>query len=32
MLYHEIEDDTLCVLGLVHEHQHPDYLKRELDL
>ncbi len=27
---YEIEHDTLYVLGLVHEHRHPDFLKRQL--
>ena len=30
LLYYAIEGETLYVLGLVHEHRHPDYLKRQL--
>lgn len=30
LLYYQIEDETLYVLGLVHERRHPDYLRENL--
>ncbi len=30
LVYYQIEDDTLYVLGLIHERRHPDHLHREL--
>ena len=28
---YQIEDETLYVLGLVHERRHPDYLRENLE-
>lgn len=30
LVYYEIEDDTLYVLGIVQERKHPDYLRSAL--
>ncbi|HEY0947597.1 MAG TPA: type II toxin-antitoxin system RelE/ParE family toxin [Opitutaceae bacterium] len=30
LLYYQIEGETLYILGLVHEHRHPDYLRQNL--
>lgn len=30
LLYYQIENETLYVLGLVHERRHPDYLRENL--
>ena len=31
LLYYQIENETLYVLGLVHERRHPDYLRENLE-
>ena len=31
LVYYEIQDQTLYVLGLVHERRHPDYLREKLN-
>jgi len=30
LLYYQIDDETLYVLGLVHERRHPAFLKEQL--
>jgi hypothetical protein len=30
LLYYQIDAGVLCVLGLVHERRHPNYLKKRL--
>lgn len=30
LLYYHVENETLYVLGLVHERRHPDYLRKNL--
>ena len=30
LVYYQIEDESLYILGLVHEKRHPDYLKQNL--
>ena len=31
LLYYHIENETLYVLGLVHERRHPDFLRKSLE-
>ena len=31
LVYFVIEDNVLHILGLVHERQHPDYVRRRLE-
>ena len=31
LVYYSLEDDTLYVLGLVHERRHPNYLRQRLE-
>ena len=31
LVYYQLEEDELYVLGLVHERRHPDYLRKGLE-
>ena len=31
VVYYEIQNETLRVLGIIHERRHPDYLKLRLE-